>query len=45
MSIGHPELAVEECYDAIAVLLRVIDVLEGRQELGRPERGDLCHEN
>lgn len=29
--------AVEECYDAIAVLLRVIDVLEGRQELGKPE--------
>ena len=44
-AVGHPELAVEECYDAIAVLLRVIDVLEGRQELRRPERGDLCHEN
>lgn len=29
--------AVEECYDAIAVLLRVVDVLEGRQELGNPE--------
>ena len=29
--------AVEECYDAIAVLLRVIDVLEGRQPLGRPD--------
>ena len=29
--------AVEECYDAIAVLLRVIDVLEGRQKLGQPE--------
>ena len=43
---GQPEYAVEECYDAIAVLLRVIDVLEGRQQLGRPEeRGDLCHEN
>lgn len=25
--------AVEECYDAIAVLLRVIDVLEDRQQL------------
>ena len=46
IELGHPELAVEECYDAIAVLLRVIDVLEGRQQLGRPEeRGDLCHEN
>jgi hypothetical protein len=28
--------AVEECYDAIAVLLRVVDVLEGRQALGDP---------
>ena len=27
--------ALEECYDAIAVLLRVVDVLEGRQKLGR----------
>ncbi len=29
--------AVEECYDSIAVLLRTIDVLEGRQILGNPE--------
>jgi hypothetical protein len=29
--------AIEEAYDCIAVLLRVIDVLEGRQPLGRPE--------
>ena len=29
--------AVEECYDTIATLLRTIDVLEGRQELGKPE--------
>lgn len=29
--------AVEECYDAIAVLLRMVDVLEGRQELGKPK--------
>ena len=29
--------AVEECYDCIAVLLRMIDVLEGRQELGKPD--------
>lgn len=29
------EHAVEECYDAIAVLLRVVDVLEGRQKLGK----------
>ena len=27
--------AVEECYDAIAVLLRIKDVLEGRQKLGK----------
>ena len=32
--------AIEECYDAIAVLLRVIDVLEGRQKLGRTEEGE-----
>lgn len=29
--------AVEECYDTIATLLRTIDVLEGRQKLGKPE--------
>ena len=33
----QPEYAIEECYDAIAVLLRVIDVLEGRQPLGKPK--------
>lgn len=27
--------AVGECYDAIAVLLRIIDVIEGRQKLGK----------
>ena len=32
--------AVEECYDAIAVLLRVVDVLEGRQELGKPKTAE-----
>ena len=32
--------AVEECYDAIAVLLRVVDVLEGCQALGNPAKGD-----
>lgn len=36
---GENEHAVEECYDAIAVLLRVVDVLEGRQKLGNPEGG------
>lgn len=34
---GDTAHAVEECYDAIAVLLRAIDVLEGRQKLGKPE--------
>ena len=34
---GKNTRAVEECYDAIAVLLRTIDVLEGRQKLGKPE--------
>jgi hypothetical protein len=30
--------AVEECYDAVAVLLRIVDVLEGRQALGDPAK-------
>lgn len=34
---GNTAHAVEECYDAIAVLLLTIDVLEGRQKLGKPE--------
>ena len=34
---GDTAAAVEECYDAISVLLRVIDVLEGRQKLGKPK--------
>ena len=33
---GDTAAAVEECYDAIAVLLRVTDVLEGCQPLGKP---------
>lgn len=33
---NNKSAAVEECYDAIAVLLRVVDVLEGRQALGKP---------
>ena len=36
---GKNDHAVEECYDCIAVLLRVIDVLEGRQPLGKPKEG------
>ena len=34
---GDKAHAVEECYDAIAVLLRMVDVLEGRQKLGKPK--------
>lgn len=36
---GDTAHAVEGCYDMIAVLLRTIDVLEGRQPLGKPEGG------
>lgn len=35
---GETRAAVDKCYDAIAVLLRVVDVLEGRQPLGNPEK-------
>lgn len=38
MADGNTAAAVEECYDAIAVLLRTIDVLEGRQALGDPAK-------
>lgn len=34
---GDKAAAVAECYDAIAVLLRIIDVIEGRQALGKPK--------
>ena len=34
---GDKPHAVEEIYDAIAVLLRMVDVIEGRQALGNPE--------
>lgn len=34
---GDKTHAVEELYDCVAVLLRTIDVLEGRQKLGKPE--------
>ena len=36
---GDTAHAVEELYDCIAVCLRTIDVLEGRQPLGKPEGG------
>lgn len=32
------DAAIEEVYDVIAVLLRVVDVLEGRQALGKPKK-------
>lgn len=45
-AIAHNDKAgaVEECYDCIAILLRMVDVLEGRQELGKPDsakKGDV----
>lgn len=36
---GDTAAAVEELYDTIAVLIRTIDVLEGRQALGKPKGG------
>ncbi len=36
---GDKENAVEKAYDAIAVLLRIIDVLECRYPLGKPKEG------
>lgn len=35
---GDKAAAVDRCYDAIAVLLRTVDVLEGRQALGSPDK-------
>ena len=35
---GDTAAAVSECFDAIAVLLRLVDVLQGRQELGDPAK-------
>ena len=32
---GDKAQAVEECYDTIAVLLRAVDVIEGRQAVGK----------
>ena len=37
---GDRAAAVEECYDVIAVMLRIIDVLEGRQALGKPKAAE-----
>lgn len=38
LASGDTARAVAECYDAIAVLLRTVDVLEGRQPLGNPAK-------
>ena len=40
ISRGDNAHAVEECYDAIAVLLRMVDVMEGRQKLGRQNESE-----
>ena len=37
---GNNDHAVDECYDAIAVLLRMVDVLKGRQKLGKPNESE-----
>lgn len=37
---GDKKQAIEECYDSIAILLRAIDVLEGRQALGDPKESE-----
>lgn len=37
LASGDKTQAVEELYDCVAVLLRTIDLLEGRQKLGKPE--------
>ena len=37
---GDKAAAVSECYDVIAVMLRIIDVIEGRQELGKPKTAE-----
>jgi len=39
MTLKDTAAAVEEMHDVIAVCLRIIDVLEGRQALGRPKEG------
>jgi hypothetical protein len=38
MAVGNKKRAIEELLDMIAVCLRGIDVLEGRQALGDPEK-------
>jgi hypothetical protein len=38
MAVGNKKRAIEELLDMIAVCLRGIDVLEGRQALGDPAK-------
>lgn len=40
MTLKDTASAVEELYDVIAVCMRIIDVLEGRQKLGNPKKGE-----
>ena len=40
ISRGDKAHAVDECYDAIAVLLRMVDVMEGRQKIGKPKKSE-----
>lgn len=35
---GDTAHAIEECYDVIAVIMRMIYVLQGRQALGKPNK-------
>lgn len=35
---GDTSVAIDKCYEAIAVLLRIMDVFEGHQELGKPNK-------
>lgn len=39
---GDVPQTIEEVYDVIAVLLRVVDVLQGRQALGRPKEDEVA---
>lgn len=40
--MGDTAAAVEEMHDVIAVCLGIIDVLEGRQALGRPKESEVA---
>lgn len=42
---GDTANAVEECYDVIAVIMRMIDVLQGRQALGKPNKDERRNGN